>query len=343
MSAAIVAALKKIALAVAGNPKVLKKIGGIILGVILIIAMPAVAVIAIFSGDFEINTEQLQEMVQESMTEEEQSKLQLINDTMISIEEAMIEAEYTAARINEAEVLYSLALWEFSSEEDFVERMIGCFASEQTDEQLVFNINAEFGTQIQVDEFSNIMGGIRSAYIETDDYYDTSTKNNIDLVKYAVCAEESSWGYVWGTYGTILTEDALELLCAQYPSSVGDYTEFIKQHWLGGRTTDCSGLIKGYVWLNVDNNQIEYGTNGLPDLRADEIYDGATEKGEIDSIPDIQGLAVWKQGHIGVYVGNGQVIEAKSTEKGIIRTNLADGTWTHWLKVPGITYIEMEE
>ena len=123
---------------------------------------------------------------------------------------------------------------------------------------------------------------------------------------------------------------------------MGDYKDFIEQNWLGRRTTDCGGLIKGYMWLNVENNQIEYGTNGMPALRADEIYETATEKGTIDTIPEIQGLAVWKSGHIGVYIGNGKVIEAMTTTVGVVETDLAEGAWTHWLKVPSVTYVETE-
>lgn len=81
----------------------------------------------------------------------------------------------------------------------------------------------------------------------------------------------------------------------------------------------------------------------MPALRADEIYETATEKGTIDTIPEIQGLAVWKKGHIGVYIGNGEVIEAMSTEVGVIRTELSQGAWVNWLKIPNITYIEEAE
>ena len=90
MSATVAVALKKLAVAVVSNPKVLKTIGGIILGVIIIIAMPIVAVLGIFSGDINIDTEQLQKMIQENMTEEERARLQIMNNTMISIEEQMI-------------------------------------------------------------------------------------------------------------------------------------------------------------------------------------------------------------------------------------------------------------
>ena len=33
---------------------------------------------------------------------------------------------------------------------------------------------------------------------------------------------------------------------------------------------------------------------------------------------DIHGLAVWLDGHIGVYVGNGEVIEAQGTAYGVV-------------------------
>ena len=343
MSAAVVTALKKLAVAVASNPKILKKIGGIILGIVIIIAMPAVAVIGIFSGNIHMDTDRLQVLVEERMSEEEKAKLQTINDTMISIEEKMTEAGYSSARVKEAQVLYILALMESATQDDFVDNLVSCFAEEQTDEQLIANVNSTFGTQISVDEFCNVMNEIRRTSIDTSDYYDVTTKNNIDLVKYAIHAEQSGWGYVWGTYGQILTEKNLKSLINQYPKDVGDYEELIRKNWLGGRTADCGGLIKGYVWLNVENNQIGYGSNGMPALRADEIYAAATEKGTIDTMPEIQGLAVWKKGHIGVYIGNGQVIEAMSTEIGVVKTELSQGRWSSWLKVPYITYIDETE
>lgn len=342
MSAAVVAALKKIAAALLTNPKVLKTIGGIILGIIIIICMPIATVIGIFNGDINIDVDRLSQMIEENMTAEEQARIQHINDTMFGIESEMLAGGYTQERVQEAQILYMLALEEQSAQDGFIETLVGCFAAEQTDEQLVQSINQTFGLELNAEEFSEIMNGIRSVTIVTSDYYDKTTKNNLDLVNYAKHAKEAGWGYVWGTYGQILTENNLESLITQYPEDVGDYKDFIEQNWLGRRTTDCGGLIKGYMWLNVTNNQIEYGTNGMPALRADEIYETATEKGTIDTIPEIQGLAVWKSGHIGVYIGNGKVIEAMTTTVGVVETDLAKGAWTHWLKVPSVTYVETE-
>ena len=164
------------------------------------------------------------------------------------------------------------------------------------------------------------------------------TKNNLDLVTYAENAFNSGWGYVWGTYGDILTDSLFEYKLEQYPDGVGDYEDFIRENWLGGRTTDCVGLIKSYGWYNPDTKIIDYGTNGMPDVGADGMYNAATVKGSMDTMPDTPGLAVWKSGHIGVYIGNGEVIEAMGTKYGVVRTKLEGRGWKAWLEVPYISY-----
>ena len=49
----VASALKKIAVGLLTDPKVFKTIGGIVLGIIIIIAMPVIAVISFFDGDIE--------------------------------------------------------------------------------------------------------------------------------------------------------------------------------------------------------------------------------------------------------------------------------------------------
>lgn len=167
---------------------------------------------------------------------------------------------------------------------------------------------------------------------------DPTTKNAADLVAYAEYAWRSGWGYVWGSFGYVLTEQQLQQLKAQYPEMVGGYESIIRSKWLGGRTTDCVGLIKSYGWFDPDEMKIRYGTNGMPDVGANAMYHNATVKGTIDTIPEVPGLAVWCNGHIGVYVGNGEVIEARGTSSGVVRTKLAERHFTHWLQVPYIRY-----
>ena len=174
--------------------------------------------------------------------------------------------------------------------------------------------------------------------LDASDFTAPTTKNAEDLVAYVTHAWESGWGYVWGTFGQTLTESLLESKIRQYPDGVGSYEDVIRSKWLGGRTADCIGLIKGYGWLDTDSMTIRYGANGMPDIGADAMYRNASVKGTIGTIPETPGLAVWKSGHIGVYIGNGEVIEAMGTHYGVVKTELADRNWTAWLEIPYIQY-----
>lgn len=187
-------------------------------------------------------------------------------------------------------------------------------------------------------EGSYLRGSDPSVELDVSTFSDPSTKNAHDLAAYATYAWESGWGYVWGTYGNVLTEAMLDYKLQQYPDGVGKYEDFIRANWLDGRTTDCVGLIKGYGWLDPNDLTIKYGTNGMPDITANTMYHNATVSGPISTIPDTPGLAVWMDGHIGVYIGGGEVIESSGTKKGVVKTQLAGRGWTHWLEVPYINY-----
>ena len=181
-------------------------------------------------------------------------------------------------------------------------------------------------------------GGSRITELDASDFTAPTTKNAEDLVAYVTHAWESGWGYVWGTFGQVLTESLLESKIRQYPDGVGSYEDVIRSKWLGGRAADCIGLIKGYGWLDTDSMTIRYGANGMPDIGADAMYRNASVKGTIGTIPETPGLAVWKSGHIGVYIGDGEVIEAMGTKYGVVKTKLEDRNWTAWLEIPYIQY-----
>ena len=57
MSATVGAALKKIAVALLTDKKVIKIIGGIIIGIIIIVVMPIIAVVSVFNGSMNIDTD----------------------------------------------------------------------------------------------------------------------------------------------------------------------------------------------------------------------------------------------------------------------------------------------
>lgn len=43
------------------------------------------------------------------------------------------------------------------------------------------------------------------------------------------------------------------------------------------------------------------------------------EKGKIATMPDVPGVLVFMSGHVGVYIGGGEVIEARGHEYGVIK------------------------
>ena len=180
--------------------------------------------------------------------------------------------------------------------------------------------------------------GSGSTELDTSQFTNPANKNADDLVQYAIHAYQEHWGYVWGTFGLVLTESLFEAKLAQYPDALAGNADFIRQTWVGGRTTDCVGLIKGYGWLDAEAEEIVYNTNGMPDITANEMYHAASVSGTIDTIPETPGLAVWHEGHIGVYIGNGEVVEAMGTRYGVVKTKLEGARWTHWLKIPYISY-----
>ena len=116
----------------------------------------------------------------------------------------------------------------------------------------------------------------------------------------------------------------------------------VGEKWLGKRVCDCIGLIKSYAWYNADSGEIVAGSNGFTDCGANSIWSSVTESGPISNMPDTPGLAVWMDGHIGVYIGNGEVIEAQGTAYGVVKTQLSGRGWTKWLKIPNIKYVEVK-
>lgn len=185
--------------------------------------------------------------------------------------------------------------------------------------------------------------------IDISGFIDPYSKNNLDLAAYAVQAWENNWGYVWGIYGNILTESLFEYKKEQYPDGVGNYAGFIRNNWLGRRTADCIGLIKGYGWLDVSDMTIGYGKNGMPDYGANQMYQAAKDAGiqgedygSMETMPEIIGLMLWKKDHAGVYIGNGYVIEAMGTRKGVVKTEVSSRGWAGWCKLPYINYLEVE-
>jgi len=174
--------------------------------------------------------------------------------------------------------------------------------------------------------------------ISASSFHDPDTKNNRDLAIFALEAWEHQWGYVWGMFGDVLTEEWLSFKREQYPEDVGEQEELIRKKWMGRRTTDCVGLIKAYGWFNPSTGAIIYNSGTMPDCSTEDMFADARESGTLDTIPEMPGIIVYREGHVGVYIGSGFAIEAKGTEYGVVKTKLSESEFTHWFKCPYIEY-----
>lgn len=159
-------------------------------------------------------------------------------------------------------------------------------------------------------------------------------------------------------YGTCLykcTESLRKKKAKQYPTYYEDSRTARYEKDIAAKKVcaDCIGAAKGYAWTNGGQTVLEaigtdekitsrYGANGCPDKGANGMFAYAKQKGkawgDIKTIPEVEGLAVTRTGHVGYYMGGGKVIEFKGFNYGCVETELAKGKWTSWYELPFIDY-----
>lgn len=102
---------------------------------------------------------------------------------------------------------------------------------------------------------------------------------------------------------------------------------------------DCSGLIKGILWGYPKNGK--YASNDVPDVNAHslmfQLCNGISSDMSQSKIQ--KGELLWLDGHCGVYLGNGNVVECSPKwENGIQITKLSQRKWIRHGKLLFIDY-----
>lgn len=162
------------------------------------------------------------------------------------------------------------------------------------------------------------------------------SKTNTGLVEYVKA--QLGRPYWYGCFAQIATEALYKAKKKQYPSfyTANDYH---KQY--GQRVHDCIGLIKGYLWSDTPTSTPKY--NAAQDVSADGMLARCKEKGSISTIPELPGVLVFSPQHVGVYIGNGYVVEARGHRYGVVKTKLSERGWKSWGKCPWIEYVSTEQ
>lgn len=152
--------------------------------------------------------------------------------------------------------------------------------------------------------------------------------------------------YWYGTYYLPCTKQLLDKKRAQYPEHYGeDRTErYLRDIADGQICGDCvNGAIKGAVWSELGSRAPVYCSHDCPDTNADGMFyrckGWGMDWGGISSLPDEPGIAVRMSGHVGIYVGKGEVVEWRGFACGCVLTKLSERRWVHWYRLPWVEYV----
>ena len=171
----------------------------------------------------------------------------------------------------------------------------------------------------------------------------------------AWCQKMLGQPYWYGSVVYKCTESLRSRKAAQYPSHYGSSRTARYRQDIAAKKVcaDCIGGAKGYAWTGGGVGVVESigtdktftnksGANGCPDKGANSMFSYAKSKGmdwgTIQTLPDIVGLALHKDGHVGYTVGGGYAVEWKGYAYGCVKTKIAGRGWTHWYKLPFIQY-----
>lgn len=160
------------------------------------------------------------------------------------------------------------------------------------------------------------------------------------LANYAVNAYNVGYGYAKGYYGQIITQDNLNMYSDLYPEYYTDEMKSALQAYIGqeARFADCIGLVKGYFWYN--STDIYPNFSIFPDTSAEDLFRTASKKGDISTLPEIPGIILYDRNtpHIGIYVGNGMVVDDRTFTQGTMYTSVSQYTWTNWIMLDQMDY-----
>ncbi len=169
---------------------------------------------------------------------------------------------------------------------------------------------------------------------------------NVEYEKWLRRQAELVRPYWYGTYYLDCTRELLDKKRAQYPEHYGEgrMARYLRDIANGQICGDCvNGAIKGAVWSELGTRKPVYKSHGCPDTNADGMFqrckDWGMDWGGISSLPDEAGIAVRMSGHVGIYVGNGEVVEWRGFAYGCVLTKLSERKWVHWYRLPWVEYV----
>lgn len=187
--------------------------------------------------------------------------------------------------------------------------------------------------------------------------FETACKTNVDLAnRLRVVANEYKTLYVMGCFGAPLTQKNKDRYCTNHSYNRQEArTAMIRSATDDTFGFDCVCLIKGILWgWNGDVSKTYggavYKSNNVPDIGADSMIKVCEDVSTDFSNVEV-GEAVWMEGHIGVYIGNGLAVECTPKWDNKVQITACNQTingynrrdWTKHGKLPYIEYVQTKQ
>ena len=176
-----------------------------------------------------------------------------------------------------------------------------------------------------------------------------------DLVAKFKYALDNKWGYILNTWHTKWTQalqnEKVSYMKKKYGANWQDSDSAKKDsgysaamygdRWIGHWVTDCSGL---FYWAFKElGGYIYHGSNTMWNKYCSskgKLSNGKRTDG--NKLKAGTAVFVLKNGtdrsHVGLYIGNGKVIEASGTKSGVITTDITNSKWAEWGELKGVLY-----
>lgn len=158
---------------------------------------------------------------------------------------------------------------------------------------------------------------------------------------------DNAWGYIWGKCGILWTQARQKSLEDKYKSDPAKYADYkmgalYGARWIGHFVADCANLLRLCAKRSGDD-KVHSGSNLIWDC--DLSAKGALKDGKRTDGQELKpgtfvftGDSYDKHGHVGGYIGNGEVIEDAETKKGVIKSKITDKKWTWWGERKGMVF-----
>ena len=308
MSAAVAAAVKKIAIYILGDKdkrgKLFVLIGSIAAGFLGLMCLP-VAVLSSM-GSMEVEPPEIdkslfnESAIMAGLSSEQQEQITNIQNQGQAIEDAITSAGVRSQTIK-AQLIY---MSYFEDVQNFnAESYANLFAVAPNDSDLIAAINSTYGLEIDYDEFMRTYTWVMNSTINEYMFSDESTKNCTDLAAWAENAYVSGWGYMNGFIGERNEADRI-------------------------RYADNAGLMLGY--LNYSPTDKAFGSD-----YSTLVY---TEQGGLDTMPEVAGVGLLDGSKHGIYIGNNEMIYSSEAVGYITKDFVSNGGWSSWCTYEGVDY-----